>query len=71
MKVGDLVRLRLLSQEPRVGRHLGLGADTLAIITSMFESAAGYTVCVLRTVGKENKEVRILDRDLEVVNASR
>mgnify|MGYP003629489259 CR=1 FL=1 len=34
-------------------------------------SAAGYTVCVLRTADKENKEVRILDFDLEVVNASR
>ena len=67
MKVGDLVRLLL--QEPRTGQHLGLGADTLAIITSMFESAAGYTVCVLRTADKENKEVRILDMDLEVVNA--
>jgi hypothetical protein len=68
MKVGDLVRL--LSPEPRTGQHLGLGPNQLAIITSMFESAAGYTVCVLRSADKENKEVRILDIDLEVVNAS-
>ena len=68
MKVGDLVRLLL--QEPRTGQHLGLGPNQLAIITSMFESAAGYTVCVLRSADKENKEVRILDIDLEVVNAS-
>jgi hypothetical protein len=47
-----------------------MGANTLGIITSIFESGAGYTVCVLRTADKENKEVRILDMDLEVVNAN-
>jgi hypothetical protein len=67
VKVGDLVKLG----PPARRQHLGLCAGTLAIITSIFESAAGYTVCVLRTADKENKEVRILDFDLEVISANR